>query len=519
MKTLTPVIICAAVISIAPHLLAAAKDNAPVPATNRLEKIRIAPDGKSFVTASGKPYAPVGLTYFRANTGWAPQVWKQFDAAATRRDFAAMKELGVNCVRVFISFTSFCDPPGQLNADGIAKFDEFLKIAEEAGIYVHPTGPDLWEGIPEWARVDQISDEKFLQSLETFWSQFAKRYAGRNVIFAYDLRNEPAVPWKATPAVQKRWSDWLLNGVSNKGTGSRPTIGIDAEAADCERACPLFRPARYPSREALAKAWGVDLAKVQAAELPPPEDENKCGKAELLDYQLFREDLADEWTRRQVKAIKAADPAALCTVGFIQWSVPTLLPGLRHYAAFRPERQAPLLDFLEIHFYPFAEGAYDYRSAEDELKNLAYFEGVIREVARCGKPVVLAEFGWYGGGKPRFERGIHPASTEEQQAQYCRRVVETGQGLMAGWLNWGLFDAPEATDPSQFSGLLTADGKPKAWGRSFSELASRQKAESFKPRVLVDRPALDWNQCLIDAQAAAKFRQAYFEAFRKDMSN
>jgi hypothetical protein len=37
--------------------------------------------------------------------------------------------------------------------------------------------------------------------------------------------------------------------------------------------------------------------------------------------------------------------------------------------------------------------------------------------------------------------------------------------------------------------------------------------------VLVDRPALDWNQCLIDAQAAAKFRQAYFEAFRKDMSN
>jgi hypothetical protein len=373
MKTLTPVIICAAVISIAPHLLAAAKDNAPVPATNRLEKIRIAPDGKSFVTASGKPYAPVGLTYFRANTGWAPQVWKQFDAAATRRDFAAMKELGVNCVRVFISFTSFCDPPGQLNADGIAKFDEFLKIAEEAGIYVHPTGPDLWEGIPEWARVDQISDEKFLQSLETFWSQFAKRYAGRNVIFAYDLRNEPAVPWKATPAVQKRWSDWLLNGVSNKGTGSRPTIGIDAEAADCERACPLFRPARYPSREALAKAWGVDLAKVQAAELPPPEDENKCGKAELLDYQLFREDLADEWTRRQVKAIKAADPAALCTVGFIQWSVPTLLPGLRHYAAFRPERQAPLLDFLEIHFYPFGSSTdWETSKGDDRYRRAIY---------------------------------------------------------------------------------------------------------------------------------------------------
>ncbi len=476
-------IIPAVVLSFATHTLAVADTAATSPAT-RLEKIHVAPDNKSFITASGKPYAPVGLTYFRPNTGWAPQVWKQFDAAATRRDFATMKALGVNCVRVFLSFTSFCDPPGQLNPDGIAKFDDFLTIAEEAGIYVHPTGLDLWEGVPEWARGDQISDEKFLQTLETFWSQFAKRYAGRNVIFAYDLRNEPAVPWKATPAVQKRWSDWVLK--------------------------------RYPSREALAKAWGVDVAKVQAAELPPPEDENKCSHAELLDYQLFREDLADEWTRRQVKAIKAADPAALCTVGFIQWSVPSLLPGLRHYAAFRPERQAPLLDFLEIHFYPFAEGAYDYRSAEDELKNLAYFEGVIREVARCGKPVVLAEFGWYGGGKPRFDGGIHPAATEEQQAQYCRRVVETGQGLMAGWLNWGLFDAPEATDPSQFSGLLTAEGQPRAWARKFSELASRQKAQPFKPRVLGERPALDWNKCLVDVQAAAQFRQTYFEAFRQD---
>ena len=31
--------------------------------------------------------------------------------------------------------------------------------------------------------------------------------------------------------------------------------------------------------------------------------------------------------------------------------------------------------------------------------------GVVREVARPGKPVVLAEFGWYGGGKPKFDRG------------------------------------------------------------------------------------------------------------------
>jgi hypothetical protein len=455
-----------------------------IAAANPLEKIRVSLDHRTFVTASGRTFAPVGLTYFRANTGWAPQVWKRFDAEATRRDFAVMKELGINCVRVFLSYTSFCDQPGQLNPDGLAKFDQFLAFAEEAGIYVHPTGLDHWEGVPDWAREDQISGEQYLETIEAFWTMFAKRYAGRNVIFAYDLRNEPAVPWDATPTMRQRWNEWLLK--------------------------------RYATREALAQAWGVDASAVPLGEAPIPEDESKISKAELLDYQLFREDLADEWTARQVKAIKAVDPDALCTVGFIQWSVPSLLPGLRHYSGFRPERQGPLLDFFEIHFYPFCDGAYEYQSADAETRNLAYFEGVVRELARLGKPVVLAEFGWYGGGKPVFDRGIHPAATEEQQAQWCRRVVETGQGLMVGWLNWGLYDQPEATDPSQFSGLLTATGQPKAWGRTFAELAARQKDGTLTPRVLGERPELDWNRCLVDAQAAAEFREAYLQAYLRD---
>jgi len=28
------------------------------------------------------------------------------------------------------------------------KFDQFLEIAEASGIYVHPTGPEHWEGPP-----------------------------------------------------------------------------------------------------------------------------------------------------------------------------------------------------------------------------------------------------------------------------------------------------------------------------------------------------------------------------------
>ncbi len=453
-------------------------------ATN-LAKIRIAKNGKSFITERGKPFVPFGVNYYRPGTGWAPQVWKKFDAEATHRDFARMKELGVRCVRVFLSYGSFYMEPGVLKPEGLAKFDQFLAMAETAGIYVHPTGPDHWEEVPEWARGDRIADEKVLTALESFWKLFAARYRGRHAIFAYDLRNEPEVSWD-NPVMKEKWNRWLAK--------------------------------KYGSGDNIAQAWHTTNKSQEPGSVLVPELKDISSCREVLDYQLFREEVADEWTRRQVAAIKSADPDALVTVGLIQWSVPSLLPRVQHYSGFRPERQARLLDFLEIHFYPLDRGAFEYRSEEDELRNLAYLEGVVREVARPGKPVVVAEFGWYGGGKPTFDSGVHPAASEEQQARWCRRVVETTEGLATGWLNWGFYDQPEATDASQLTGLLTHDGKLKVWGKEFKELADRFRQQPPAPRKLNFRPELDWSLCLTNVGAGNKFREQYYRAFRSDDS-
>ena len=139
---------------------------------NRLPAIRLSPDGRSFQTENGKPYMPMGINYYRPGTGWAPQLWKQFDREATRQDFVRMKELGVNCVRVFISYGSFYMKPGVLSEEGLNKFDQFLALAEETGIYVHPTGPDHWEGTPEWGRGDRYADETVLSALESLLETF-----------------------------------------------------------------------------------------------------------------------------------------------------------------------------------------------------------------------------------------------------------------------------------------------------------------------------------------------------------
>jgi len=196
--------------------------------------------------------------------------------------------------------------------------------------------------------------------------------------------------------------------------------------------------------------------------------------------------------------------------------VPAILPSVQHYSAFRPKRQARLLDFMEIHFYPLAAGFFEYAGAEDEERNLAYLESVVREVAATGRPVVLAEFGWYGGGKLTINHGVHRAASEEDQARWCRRAIETTEGLSTGWLNWGFYDHPEARDASQLTGLLTARGKPKAWAREFQALAQTFAGKSVAPVPLGPHPELDWDRCVTSPRAGRQSFEQYYEAFRAE---
>ena len=100
-----------------------------------------------------------------------------------------------------------------------------------------------------------------------------------------------------------------------------------------------------------------------------------------------------------------------------------------------------------------------------------------------------------------------PASTGQ--------IRDTSEGFATGWLNWGLYDVPPANDVSQLSGLLTSNGKVKAWGREFKGLAAASKDRRFEPKA-IRRPSLDWNACLTNGAAAGRFRQDYLQAFDAD---
>ena len=186
----------------------------------------------------------------------------------------------------------------------------------------------------------------------------------------------------------------------------------------------------------------------------------------MRDWQHFREHLADRWICRQVEALRKADPTHLVTVGYIQWSYPLIRHGNpSRYSAFNPHRQARWLDFVTIHFYPTLGSPFG--SEENWLKNLDYLRAVLA-YCHTSKPVVLGEYGWYGGGAPQN----HPYLSEDDQARWLSDEIEASRPLADGWLSWPFADTPESRDISLFAGLVKADFTLKAWGHKFKVLAA-----------------------------------------------
>jgi hypothetical protein len=237
----------------------------------------------------------------------------------------------------------------------------------------------------------------------------------------------------------------------------------------------------------------------------------------ILDFQYCRESIAEEWTKLQAQAIKKADAEALVGIGLIQWSVPCVLPGqIRLYSGFRPSRIARHLDFLEIHFYPLAVGFYEYKNVEATIKNLAYIECLLRETAKTGKPVIVGEFGWYGGGRLKNSNQEKPEASEEEQADYGTELIETTKGIAAGWLNWGYYDVPEAKDISELTGLRTADGREKVWNRRFREISDRLSKKYLPTKQqLDDRPEMCWDSLLSNPKARYDYMNEYYKSFQK----
>ena len=406
--------------------------------------------------ANGGAYVPVGVNYYDHETGWAPQIWKMFDEDRVRGQFEQMKKHGVNAARFFMASTAFMPEKNKIDMRAVEKFDKFVEFANETEIRLIPTGPDHWEGVPGYCRADMYCGSEALEALCGYWEFMAKRYKGEAAIFAWDLRNEPMIGWDSEP-MRDGWRRFLKEKYGNDPQG----------------------------------------------DFSVPEDAAKENDARLYDYQLYREQLAFNWTKTQTDAIRKANDSHLVTIGYIQWSFPGVAAGGKPggYSAFRPSALSGLTDFDCAHFYPTLGDPAD---PQKKRANLKYLRDWLL-FCDLSRPVVLEEFGWYGGG------GINehqPYRSPEDQLDWNRALMEETIGLASGWLNWPFADTPCSTDISKFSGIVTSDFRQKPWGEAFFAYAKelcRERTPFKKERVQLSYSEDELHRLLTRGGEAEKY--------------
>ena len=424
---------------------------------------------------SGLPFTPWGCNYYDPTTGWAPRIWEQFDPLRVGDHLDHIRATGANTIRVFTTIRNLLESPRRVNQAGIARMAHMLSIAESKGLRVIWSGPSRWEGSPDWWRentpYEVCARPDLMAALETAWRGMGQAFRGRPAVFAYELQNEPYAPWKPTAAINGLWADWRL-----------------AHAPDA--------PETFP---------------------PPPTRPHETW---LASVQRFREDLATDYVRRMTTAIRETDDTHLITIGMHQKSVPFDWYPPDAYAAFNPHRMAEYLDYTSIHYYPHHNWHPNlYRdpceTPEGMRETLWHGRAVCRYLHVPGRPVVMEECGWYGGGSVLIGNREQPWRSEEEQTAWCTGLVEATRGDVCGWLFWPYRDTPSASDFSRCSGLYAADGRLKDWGRAFTRLAPELTASVPARANGTAALPLSWTSLVTQPEAVKSFRTAYLDLFRQ----
>ncbi len=304
----------------------------------RPERVVVAEGGRGFVREpSGRAFVPWGFNYDHDEKGRLIEDYWSEEWEKVEQDFREMKQLGANVVRIHLQVGKFLDGPERPNAANLERLGRLLELAERTGLYLDLTGLGCYHkaDVPAW--YDALDERGRWAAQSRFWEAVAERCAGNPAVFFYDLMNEPVVP-----GGKREPGEWLAGAFAGKHF--------------------------------------VQFITLDQAGRPRPE-------------------IAREWVKTLVAAIRKKDPKTPITVGMVPWSLDR--PGLT--SGFVPRVVAPELDFVAVHLYP------ERGKLDEAMETLKGFD--------IGKPVVIEEtFPLKCGGRSsrgfwRIRGGWHPAGS------------------------------------------------------------------------------------------------------------
>ena len=179
----------------------------------------------------------MGSTSFLTGVNYWPQrtfvrMWKDFDAAQVRADFALLRSLHVRLVRCFLLWEDFEPRPYWVDEEALDKLRQVFDAAQDERLLLmpalfvgHMSGPN-W--LPAWAFSDEpyegtrvfmregercyfrprslFEDEEMLAAQELLAHVVAKRFRDHPALWGWDLCNEiDIVQTPSTPQVADDW--------------------------------------------------------------------------------------------------------------------------------------------------------------------------------------------------------------------------------------------------------------------------------------------------------------------------
>jgi hypothetical protein len=157
--------------------------------------VTLSVDKTGFVLAqSRRPFAPWGFNYEYDERGSLLEDHWDSEWPTVEADFAEMKKLGANIVRIHLQLAKFMNGPKQANRKALERLSRLVGLAEREGLYVDVTGLGCYHkpDVPQW--YDDLDEEGRWSVQTRFWEAVAAQCARSPAVFRYELMNEPVVP-------------------------------------------------------------------------------------------------------------------------------------------------------------------------------------------------------------------------------------------------------------------------------------------------------------------------------------
>jgi hypothetical protein len=184
-----------------------------------LEFIKISQDGHHFILAkSGAEFCLWGFNYDHDRDNRLLETYWKKDWNSVASDFAEMKQLGANTVRIHLQVSRFMESAKETNRESLKQLARLVSLAEKTGLYLDVTGLGCYDkqDVPEW--YNQLDERQRWDVQARFWEAVAETCRNSAAVFCYDLMNEPVL------SENKKNRDWTPGAFGNRYFVQRLTL-------------------------------------------------------------------------------------------------------------------------------------------------------------------------------------------------------------------------------------------------------------------------------------------------------